>query len=63
MENNSNCIVNNGVTINSQKKKLCFAASSGGHFEQISMLKPLMEKYESCVVTEKTQYSARIQGQ
>ena len=26
--------------------KICFAASSGGHFEQISMLRPLMNKYE-----------------
>ena len=37
-------------------KKLCFAVSSGGHFEQISMLKPLMEKYDSFVVTEETAY-------
>ncbi len=45
------------------EKKLCFAASSGGHFEQISMLKPLMEKYESCIVTEETDYKANIKGQ
>lgn len=45
------------------KKKLCFAASSGGHFEQLSMLKPLMDEYESCVVTEKTEYRASIKGQ
>lgn len=45
------------------KKKLCFVSSSGGHFEQISMLKPLMEKYECCVVTEKTEYLSEIQGQ
>lgn len=38
-------------------KKICFIASSGGHFEQIMMLKPLMEKYKSFVVTEKTNYS------
>lgn len=44
-------------------KKLCFAASTGGHFEQLSMLKPLMEKYDSCVVTEKTQYKAIIKDQ
>lgn len=42
--------------------KVCFAASSGGHFEQIAMLKPLMDKYPCCVVTEKTQYSTGIQG-
>lgn len=44
-------------------KKLCFAASSGGHFEQIAMLKPLMEKYDSFVVTEETAYKAVIKGQ
>lgn len=38
-------------------KKICFIASSGGHFEQIMMLKPLMENYDSFVVTEKTNYS------
>ena len=44
-------------------KKLCFAASSGGHFEQISMLKPLMDKYDSFVVTEETAYKAVIRDQ
>lgn len=41
-----------------QKKamKICFAASSGGHLEQLLMLKPLMSKYESILVTEKTPY-------
>ncbi|MDU7968364.1 MAG: PssD/Cps14F family polysaccharide biosynthesis glycosyltransferase [Paeniclostridium sordellii] len=38
-------------------KKICFVASSGGHFEQIMMLKPLMKKYDSFIVTEKTNYS------
>jgi beta-1,4-N-acetylglucosaminyltransferase len=39
-------------------KKICFIASSGGHFEQIMMLKPLMDKHQSFVVTEKTNYAA-----
>ena len=38
-------------------KKICFIASSGGHFEQLMMLKPLMKKYDSFIVTEKTNYS------
>lgn len=37
-------------------KKICFAASSGGHFEQLMMLEPLMKKYESFILTEKTRY-------
>ena len=43
-----------------KQKKICFAASSGGHFEQILMLKPLMEKYDSFILTEKTPYSAAV---
>lgn len=42
-------------------KKACFAASSGGHFEQLMMLKPLMKKYDSFILTEKTPYSANIE--
>lgn len=38
-------------------KKICFISSSGGHFEQLMMLKPLMKKYKSFIVTEKTNYS------
>ena len=37
-------------------KKICFAASTGGHFEQLMMLKPLMDKYDSFIITEKTNY-------
>lgn len=37
--------------------KICFAASTGGHFEQLMMLKPMMEKYDSFIITEKTKYS------
>lgn len=42
--------------------KICFAASSGGHFEQLMMLRPLMEKHDSFVVTEKTAYAADVKG-
>lgn len=44
-------------------KKICFAASSGGHYEQILMLKPLMEKYDSFIVTEKTFYNTEIHNE
>jgi len=50
--------------MNKKKKfKICFAASSGGHYEQLLMLKPLMEKYDSIVVTEETKYKSKIQNQ
>lgn len=45
-----------------EKVKVCFAASSGGHYEQLLMLKPLMEKYESFVITEETQYKTQIKN-
>ena len=38
-------------------KKICFIASTGGHFGQLMMLKPLMDKHDSFIVTEKTDYS------
>lgn len=44
-------------------RKICFAASSGGHFEQILMLKPLMEKYDSFLITEKTTYKAEVKDE
>lgn len=44
------------------KIKICFAASSGGHFEQLMMLRPLMEKHDSFVVTEKTAYATAVKG-
>lgn len=43
--------------------KICFAASSGGHYEQLLMLKPLMEKYDSFIVTEKTAYDTSVKGE
>lgn len=42
--------------------KICFAASTGGHFEQLMMLKPLMDKYDSFILTEKTQYESNTKG-
>lgn len=45
-----------------KKKKICFAASSGGHFEQLLMLRPLMDRYDSFIVTEKTKYVTGVKG-
>ena len=42
--------------------KICFAASSGGHFDQLMMLRPLMEQHDSLIVTEKTAYETNVQG-
>lgn len=37
----------------SKKPKVLFISSSGGHYEQLKMMKPLMEKYDSRIITEK----------
>jgi len=42
------------------RKKLLLAASSGGHLEEILALKALGEKYETVLITEKTDYSVRF---
>jgi len=39
-----------------KKLKLCLISSSGGHYEQLSMLKKLEEIYDVFWVTEKTSY-------
>lgn len=38
--------------------KICLVSSSGGHWEQLQKLKPLIEKYDGFLVTEKTQFPA-----
>lgn len=39
-----------------ERKKICLISSSGGHFEQLKMLKKLGENHDIYVVTEKTEY-------
>lgn len=39
-----------------KRKKICLISSSGGHYEQLRMLKVLGEKYDIFWVTEKTDY-------
>lgn len=45
-----------------KQKTVLFAASTGGHFEQLMMLRPLMEEYNGIVVTEKTKYGVNVKG-
>lgn len=39
------------------KKKICLVSSSGGHFEQLLMLRKLEEKNNIFIVTERTKYN------
>ena len=36
--------------------KICFISSSGGHYEQLRRLRPLLRKYDGFWVTEKTEF-------
>jgi UDP-N-acetylglucosamine:LPS N-acetylglucosamine transferase len=38
--------------------KICFVSSSGGHWEQLKKLQPLMDKYGGFMVTERTMFDA-----
>jgi beta-1,4-N-acetylglucosaminyltransferase len=42
-----------------KEKKILFISASGGHLEQLMMLRPLMDKYQSVVVTEKTKINSK----
>lgn len=46
--------------MNEKNLKVCFCSSSGGHFEQLMMLKPLMDEYDSYIITEKIGYDVRV---
>lgn len=39
--------------------KLCLVSSSGGHWEQLQKLQPLIDKYDGFMVTEKTRFEAQ----
>ncbi len=42
-----------------KKKKICLISSSGGHFEQLLMLRKLSDEYNVFIVTEKTKYNKK----
>lgn len=39
--------------------KLCLVSSSGGHWEQLQKLQPLIDKYDGFMVTERTIFEAK----
>ena len=42
-----------------ERKKICLISSSGGHFEQLLMLRKLSDDYDTFIVTEKTKYNKK----
>lgn len=43
------------------KKKILFISSTGGHFNELMQLSPLLEKYDYNIITEKTKSTLSIQ--
>lgn len=43
-----------------RKPRLLLVSSSGGHWEQLQKLQCLIDKYDGCMVTEKTQFKAPL---
>lgn len=41
-----------------KRAKVCLISSSGGHYQQLSMLKPLKKSYDVFIVTESTKYKS-----
>lgn len=44
------------MTKRSERVKICLVSSSGGHWEQLKKLKPLIDKYSGFYVTERTPF-------
>ena len=44
-----------------QAPKLCLVSSSGGHWEQLQKLQPLIDKYDGFYVTENTPFVSGVQ--
>ena len=46
----------------SKKKKVLFIASTGGHLEELMQLKPMFEKYDYHIITEKTKSNLSLKN-
>ena len=45
-----------------KKKKVLFISSTGGHLEELMQLKPMFEKYDYHIVTEKTKSNLNLKN-
>lgn len=41
-----------------RKPRICLVSSSGGHYEQLKLLQPLLERHQGFIVTEKNRVPA-----
>ena len=44
-----------------KKKKVMFISSTGGHFNELMQLKPMFEKYDYHIVTEKDKSTRKFE--
>ena len=44
------------------KKKVLFIASTGGHLEELMQLKPMFDKYDYHIITEKTKSNLSLKN-
>ena len=51
---------NGSVYLKQKTKKVLFISSTGGHLNELLQLKPLFEKYDSYLMTEKTKSNASL---
>ena len=45
-----------------KKKKVLFISSTGGHLDELMQLKPMFEKYDYHIVTEKTKSNLNLKN-
>lgn len=51
-----------GYCFANDKKKVMFISSTGGHLSELLQLSPLLKKYDSCLITEKTKSNLSLKN-
>ena len=46
-----------------KKKKVLFISSTGGHFNELMQLRPMFEKYDYHIITEKDKFTEKLKKQ
>lgn len=56
-------LINNlNIKKNYKEKKVMFISSTGGHLNELLQLSPLIKKYNSCLITEKTKSNMNLKN-
>ena len=57
-----NYIISKFFVFTKRNKKVMFIASTGGHLNELLQLSPLIKKYNSCLITEKTKSNMNLKN-